>query len=98
MTIFGIKKVVDAFNSIPDLNEEERLIRMDNFCTAQMARVKEMKDGPSKEKEVVRLGKVQAGIQKQRAKFEGAELRRVGTTRYCPPRHRHACLTLVIFF
>jgi len=46
-----------------------------------MLRVREMKDGPSKDKEVVRLEKVQADIQKKRARFEGAKLKRVGATR-----------------
>jgi hypothetical protein len=49
---------------------------MDEFCTAQIARINEMVDGPVKEKELVRLGKVQEGIRAKRMKFAESEKRR----------------------
>ena len=71
-----VKKGVDLFNSIPDMRTEERLIRSDDFITAQLARVAEMDPSPRRDKELERLEKLRADIRRQRKTFEAAEARR----------------------
>ena len=75
--VLGVRKAARFFASIPDLPEEERLRRMADFCAAQMTRVRDMPEGPAREKELARLEKVREDIARQRKKFEAAELRRV---------------------
>ena len=74
--VLGVRKAARFFASIPDLPEEERLRRMADFCAAQMTRVRDMPEGPARDKELARLEKVQEDIARQRKKFEAAELRR----------------------
>jgi len=73
---WGVKKGVDAFNAIPDLSTEERLVRMDEFATAQLARVNAMPPGKARDAEARRLEKMRDDIRRKRKKFEAAEARR----------------------
>ena len=71
-----MKKATDAFNSIPNLAAEDRLLRMSDFADAAMERAKEMPDGKAKDKELARVTKLKASIDGKKAKLLEAERRR----------------------
>jgi len=58
--IWAVKKATDAFNSIPNLAAEDRLLRMSDFADAAMERAKEMPEGKAKDKELARVAKLKA--------------------------------------
>jgi hypothetical protein len=74
--IWAVKKATDAFNSIPNLAAEDRLLRMSDFADAAMERAKEMPDGKAKDKELARVTKLKASIDGKKAKLLEAERRR----------------------
>ena len=74
--IWAVKKATDAFNSIPNLAAEDRLLRMADFADAAMERAKEMPDGKAKDKELARVTKLKASIDGKKAKLLEAERRR----------------------
>ena len=74
--IWAVKKATDAFNSIPNLAAEDRLLRMSDFADAAMERAKEMPDGKAKDKELKRVTKLKASIDGKKAKLLEAERRR----------------------
>ena len=71
-----MKKATDAFNSIPNLAAEDRLLRMSDFADAAMERAKEMPEGKAKDKELARVTKLKASIDGKKAKLLEAERRR----------------------
>jgi len=74
--IWAVKKATDAFNSIPNLAAEDRLLRMSDFADAAMERAEEMPDGKAKDKELARVTKLKASIDGKKAKLLEAERRR----------------------
>ena len=74
--IWAVKKATDAFNSIPNLAAEDRLLRMSDFADAAMERAKEMPEGKAKDKELARVTKLKASIDGKKAKLLEAERRR----------------------
>ena len=74
--IWAVKKATDAFNSIPNLAAEDRLLRMSDFADAAMERAKEMPDCKAKDKELARVTKLKASIDGKKAKLLEAERRR----------------------
>ena len=74
--IWAVKKATDAFNSIPNLAAEDRLLRMADFADAAMERAEEMPDGKAKDKELKRVTKLKASIDGKKAKLLEAERRR----------------------
>ena len=74
--IWAVKKATDAFNSIPNLAAEDRLLRMSDFADAAMERAKEMPEGKAKDKELARVTKLKASIEGKKAKLLEAERRR----------------------
>ena len=74
--IWAVKKATDAFNSIPNLAAEDRLLRMADFADAAMERAKEMPEGKAKDKELARVTKLKASIDGKKAKLLEAERRR----------------------
>ena len=76
LVTWGVKRAVDAFNRIPNLNAEERLLRMADFAAEALERAKAMPDGPRKDKEIKRVTALIADIDAKRAKIEAAERRR----------------------
>ena len=74
--IWAVKKATDAFNSIPNLAAEDRLLRMSDFADAAMERAKEIPDGKAKDKELARVTKLKASIDGKKAKLLEAERRR----------------------
>ena len=74
--IWAVKKATDAFNSIPNLAAEDRLLRMSDFADAAMERAKEMPEGKAKDKELARVAKLKASIDGKKAKLLEAERRR----------------------
>jgi len=76
LVAWGVKRAVDAFNRIPNLNAEERVLRMADFAAEALERAKAMPDGPRKDKEIKRVTALIADIDAKRAKIEAAERRR----------------------
>ena len=76
LVAWGVKRAADAFNRIPNLNAEERLMRMADFAAEALERAKAMPDGPRKDKEIARVTALIADVDAKRAKVEAAERKR----------------------
>ena len=76
LVTWGVKRAADAFNRIPNLNAEERLLRMADFAAEALERAKAMPDGPRKDKEIARVTALIADVDAKRAKVEAAERKR----------------------
>ena len=76
LVTWGVKRAADAFNRIPNLNAEERLMRMADFAAEALERAKAMPDGPRKDKEIARVTALIADVDAKRAKVEAAERKR----------------------
>mmetsp|Transcript_12246 Transcript_12246/g.51500 ORF Transcript_12246/g.51500 Transcript_12246/m.51500 type:complete len:418 (+) Transcript_12246:4776-6029(+) len=76
LVAWGVKRAADAFNRIPNLNAEERLLRMADFAAEALERAKAMPDGPRKDKEIARVTALIADVDAKRAKVETAERKR----------------------
>ena len=68
LVAWGVKRAADAFNRIPNLNAEERLMRMADFAAEALERAKAMPDGPRKDKEIARVTALIADVDAKRAK------------------------------
>ena len=76
LVAWGVKRAADAFNRIPNLNAEERLMRMADFAAEALERAKAMPDGPRKDKEIARVTALIADVDAKRARVEAAERKR----------------------
>ena len=66
LVAWGVKRAADAFNRIPNLNAEERLMRMADFAAEALERAKAMPDGPRKDKEIARVTALIADVDAKR--------------------------------